>query len=252
MWWRVLSLSSITSQSAPYFLSQRSQRSTSLVTGSPSRAGPALREQVSGADVTGVAPPHRFPDLAASGVTGGEAPLVLVVDGLIGQPMEPVALAHLAVATVVVVGLPVPAAAVQLVVLQAMCVALHVGALLALASTAGGQVMASHTKAGRAIGLVLITLMSTNTRHESPRPASRSFICTIFSCSARARACFTFWLRFWLSSVSCTLRRTSSLLSLIIFASCQYLRSIPLISPRSFRCCPYPVSRIASNAAVFS
>src|SRR5690606_10039963 len=98
----------------------------------PSRAGLALREQMSGADVAGVGPPHRFPDLAASGVTSGEAPVVLVADGLAAQPMEPVALAHLAVATVVVVGLLVPAAAVQLVVLQAMCVALHVGALLAL------------------------------------------------------------------------------------------------------------------------
>src|SRR5690606_24413539 len=249
---RVFNLSSITSQSAPCFLSQRSQRSTSLVTGSPSRAGPTLREQMSGAGVAGVGPPHRFPDLAASGVTGGEAPVVLLVDGLVAQPMEPVALAHLAVATVVMVGLPVPAAAVQLVVLQAMCVALHVDAFLALVGVAGCQVVASHTKADRAIRLVLITLVSTDTRHEPSRPASRSFICTIFSCSARARACFTFWVRFWLCSVSCTLRRTSSLLSLILFASCQYLRSMLLISPRSFRCCPYPASKIASNAAVFS
>src|SRR5690606_29988399 len=137
MWWRVLNLSSITSQSAPYFLSQRSQRSTSLVTDSPSRAGLTLREQVSGAGVAGVGPRHRFAELAASGVTGGEAPLALVVDGLVGQPMEPVGPAHRAGATVVVGGLPAPAAAVQLVVLQARCVALHVGTSPALVGTAG-------------------------------------------------------------------------------------------------------------------
>src|SRR5690606_39146945 len=184
---RVFNLSSITSQSAPCFLSQRSQRSTSLVTGSPSRAGPTLREQMSGAGVAGVGPPHRFPDLAASGVTGGEAPVVLLVDGLVAQPMEPVALAHLAVATVVVVGLPVPAAAVQLVVLQAVCVALHVDAFLALVGVAGCQVVASRSSAFREISLALIVLVLKDTRQAPSRLASRFLVGTICSSSCRAR-----------------------------------------------------------------